>query len=387
MASDPDDRTTAGAGRGAARLEPLIRWLLAPVALVVTGLALHAMTPVLVPLVFGVMIALIVSPIDRAIAERLPQSLEWLGRIAIMLILFLLLALFILGIIYCAEQLMEQIPSISTATEELMQGDLAGLMSEMESEGDGESNGTISWLSSFLGSGSSALGSWVVETAGAVTQRVLRATGTMIAGTFLVVFFVLLLLAEARTWDAKLCEIAREGQETSWQSAVATTAGKLRRWLIVRTGVGILSAGLYAGWLWLFGIDLLPVWALLTFLLTFIPNIGSVISGVLPTVYALLTRDLGTAAAVGAGLFVIEQAIGSWLDPRIQGRQIAISPVVIFAALLIWSWIWGIAGALLSTPMTIAAMVLAAHVEPLRKIALLLSDQPNLEALDRSLAR
>ena len=198
---------------------------------------------------------------------------------------------------------------------------------------------------------------------------------------------MLLLLAEGGTWDRSCARSRANGKETAWQSAVATTADKLRRWMIVRTGVGLFSAGLYAGWLWLFGVDLLPVWALLTFLLTFLPNIGAVISGVLPTIYVLLTRDIATAAAIGAGLFVIEQAIGSWLDPRIQGRQIAISPVVIFAALLIWSWIWGIAGALLSTPMTIAAMVLAAHVGPLRKIALLLSDQPDLGALDRSLSR
>lgn len=392
-----EERTAPDSGP-AARLEPVVRWLLAPVALVVTGLALHAMTPVLVPLVFGVMIALIASPLDRGIAERLPEGLAWLGRIAIMLILFLLLALFTLGMVYCAEQVMAQIPSLSSSMEDLMEGDVAGLMSGGEEStdangGDGEDGedasvpeGAPSWLSTLLGSGS-GLGSWMVDTAGSVAERVLQAAGGMLAGVFLVVFFVVLLLAEAETWDAKLCQIARDGSESAWQSAVATTARKLRRWLIVRTGIGIFSAGLYAGWLWLFGIDLLPVWALLTFLLNFIPNIGAVISGVLPSVYALLTKDFATAAAVAGGLLVIEQAVGSWIDPWIQGRQIAISPVVIFAALLIWAWIWGIAGALLSTPMTIAAMVLAAHVGPLRPFALLLSDQRDFEALDASLAQ
>jgi AI-2 transport protein TqsA len=124
-----------------------------------------------------------------------------------------------------------------------------------------------------------------------------------------------------------------------------------------------------------------------TFLLSFIPNLGSIISGVLPTIYAFLTKDIGTAIAVGAGLTVIEQVIGNYVDPRLQGRQISISPAVIFAGLLLFAWIWGVPGALLSTPVLIAAVIAFARVEALRPAALLLSNTRSYGELDEVVGR
>jgi AI-2 transport protein TqsA len=141
------------------------------------------------------------------------------------------------------------------------------------------------------------------------------------------------------------------------------------------------------GWLYLFDVRLLPVWAILTLLLSFIPNLGSVLSGVLPTLYALVTKDFQTALLIGAGLFAIEQVVGNFIDPRLQGRQIAISPLVVLAAILIWGWIWGVAGALLAVPMTIAIMVACAQVPALRPLALILSDQTEEDELLDSLQR
>jgi AI-2 transport protein TqsA len=89
---------------------------------------------------------------------------------------------------------------------------------------------------------------------------------------------------------------------------------------------------------------------------------------------------------VGAGLIVIEQVIGNWVDPRMQGNQVALSPLVILIAVVFWGWLWGVAGAFLGTPMTLAIMIVSNAIPPLRPVALLLSNQKRPEDLDAVLS-
>ena len=132
------------------------------------------------------------------------------------------------------------------------------------------------------------------------------------------------------------------------------------------------------------GIGLLLVWPLLIFVLNFIPTIGSLVGGTLPVAYTLITRDVGTAVIVGLGILAIENVMGNLVGPRIQGRNMALSPLVILLALAFWGWAWGIAGALLAVPVTVGMVVLGAHVPVLRPWALLLSNQTGWAGLDEA---
>lgn len=113
---------------------------------------------------------------------------------------------------------------------------------------------------------------------------------------------------------------------------------------------------------------------MLALLLNFIPTIGSIIAGTLPALYALATRDPGTALAVAGGLLVIEQIMGNYVDPRLMGHQIALSPVVVLITLMVWGWIWGPLGAFLATPITVLMATLFAHSRRLRPAGMLLAD-------------
>jgi AI-2 transport protein TqsA len=148
--------------------------------------------------------------------------------------------------------------------------------------------------------------------------------------------------------------------------------------------MGVLTAALYSVALWIAGLDLIWTWAVLTVVLSFVPTIGSVIAGALPTAYALLTRDLGTAAIVGLSLLAIEQVIGNFVDPRVSGDQVKLSPLVVLIALLVWTWVWGAPGAILAVPMTLALVVLGARIEPLRPLALMMTDEGDMDGLDEA---
>ncbi len=78
---------------------------------------------------------------------------------------------------------------------------------------------------------------------------------------------------------------------------------------------------------------------------------------------------------VAGGLLVIEQVMGNFIGPRLEGKQLAISPLVIISSLLLWSWLWGAAGTVLAVPMTVLIAIALSHIDALRPFAFVLSDK------------
>ena len=374
------------------------------ILVILLGWVLRATAIVTVPIVFAVFLAVVLAPVDRIIAARLPDAAAWLGRAAVVAVLLVALTVFFGGLVYAAQQVIDEVPRISdrlrsvlpdavAAVEEMSPGGTPG---KPATDGPGAAapaadpaeNGAgvlgSDTLGEALNRAVSVAGSWLVEGAAGLARQVAGAVGAFVAATVIVVFMVLLALGESDRWQRKI-ETLWPSASPDWQDAVAAISRKLRGFLLVRAAMGALTATLYAAWLWVFDIGLLSVWAVLTFLLSFVPNLGSLVSGVLPTLYALVTRDVQTALIAGLGLFAIEQVIGNFLDPRLQGRQIAISPLVVLVSVLVWGWIWGAAGALLAVPIMLGLIVTFAHVAALRPVALLLSNQTDHAGLDRSL--
>lgn len=389
--TDPSSPSNRGAPR------PLV-WITAGILTILLLWVLRSSAAVAVPIVFALFIALILAPIDRSLAKRLPRPLAWLSRLAVMSMLLLTLAVFFGALVYSAQEVAEEIPRVAETLRQFTPEDMAAFdrLQDLVDEdvrdtqvaagpGTAENAGAEIFpdLRQTLNAAASTAGSWLVESASGLARRVIGAVGTFIAATVIVVFMVMLTLSETETWRLKIAELWPEGSSDS-AHALRAISRKLRGFLLIRAMMGGLTAVLYVAWLWAFDIALLPVWAILTVLLGFIPNLGSVISGILPTLYALVTKDLETALIVGAGLFAIEQLIGNWIDPRLQGRQISISPIVVLISILVWGYVWGAAGALLAVPIMVGLMVSFAHLPALAPLSLLLSNQTDEAAWRRS---
>jgi AI-2 transport protein TqsA len=80
----------------------------------------------------------------------------------------------------------------------------------------------------------------------------------------------------------------------------------------------------------------------------------------------------GWAVVVVAGLTAIDQVIGNYLDPRLMGRTLNVSSLVVLLSVIFWGWIWGVAGALLAVPLTVTIILICAQVPALQPIAVLL---------------
>ena len=147
---------------------------------------------------------------------------------------------------------------------------------------------------------------------------------------------------------------------------------EVQKYLVVKTATSLIAAAAIGIWLMLFKIDFAVLLAVLVFLLHFIPNLGSLIATVPGVVVALLQYGPGTAIAVGAGYLVVNGVVGNVLEPKVMGRTLGLSPLVVLLAMVFWGWLWGPIGALLSVPLTMIAKIAFENTSELRWISVLL---------------
>jgi len=125
-----------------------------------------------------------------------------------------------------------------------------------------------------------------------------------------------------------------------------------------------LSTGLFFGVLcWAFGVDFALFWGFLAFMLNFIPTVGSVMATIPPILLGLIQIDNGTNYAIFILLLIATQFVwGNVIEPYMMGSKVALNTVAVILGLVIWGYIWGIAGMLLSVPLIVLARVILAQI-------------------------
>ena len=148
----------------------------------------------------------------------------------------------------------------------------------------------------------------------------------------------------------------------------------VERYVMVQTLVGLLIAGLSAILMTALGLPNVLFWAFLIFLANYIPVIGAAIGVLLPPLFGLLEfNDLWRPLVLLAGMEAVHFAVAQVLQPRLQGSRLNLDPVVVVFALAFWALVWGVVGAVLSTPLTVVMMAILAEFSATRPIAVLLS--------------
>lgn len=151
-------------------------------------------------------------------------------------------------------------------------------------------------------------------------------------------------------------------------------AAKIRQYLGVTALTSMITGVASALWAFTVGLELALVWGVLNFLLNFIPIIGNIIGIIPASLYAIIQfQSLTMSLIVFVGFAVLQIVISNFVYPTLQGHSLALSPVAIIVALAFWSWVWGIAGALIAVPLTAALVIICEHFRSTEWIARLLS--------------
>ena len=150
----------------------------------------------------------------------------------------------------------------------------------------------------------------------------------------------------------------------------------IRRYLVLKTLISLATGAITWVILTSFGLEMALVFAVLTFVLNFIPSIGSIIAVLLPIPIALVQFETaGPVIAIIVIMTVVQMVIGNGVDPLLMGQNLNLSPVTILAALVFWGLIWGVVGMLLAAPLTAILRIVLAQFETTRPMSNLLAGQ------------
>jgi predicted PurR-regulated permease PerM len=206
-------------------------------------------------------------------------------------------------------------------------------------------------------------------------RNLVTPAGIALTTILVVVLYVAFLFVESRRFRGKLDQLIPDAERENTFDDIATRiiAG-IHRYLLLKTVLCVANAVAAYAVLKLVGLEFAEAWALLTFFLFFIPKIGAIIALILPPLFAILQFEAWLPVLLlVAGLAVVQFTMGEVVEPRLMGRSLNLSPLVILLALTFWTLIWGLAGAFLAIPMTVVILTVCSKVPALRPIAILLS--------------
>lgn len=130
---------------------------------------------------------------------------------------------------------------------------------------------------------------------------------------------------------------------------------------------------------WLLGMDFPVVWAFLAFTMNFIPIFGSIISVGITTLFSIIQfypDSIGKSIFILLFLITVNFTLGNVLEPRIEGKNLGLSPFVILVCLSLWGYIWGFFGMILAVPMTVIIKIICENIDYLNSIAVILGNDP-----------
>ncbi|MBN1911145.1 MAG: AI-2E family transporter [Pirellulales bacterium] len=331
------------------------RGLMVLAALVIVVAGMRAAAPLLVPFLLAVFIAVIIAPLFVAMRRRrVPTAL------ALVLMIVLLVVLGLLGITVVRASL-DGFSAKVPEYQERLQTETQGLWQWLDAKGIDVPEGALSEVFSpqvamrYLGTVTSTLSGLLAE-------------------GFLILLVVVFIFLEAAILPAKIRALPGVSGETWGQ--LEQLVEHVQRYMSLKTLTCLLTGVLVGIMAAALGIDFPVLMGLLAFLLNFVPNIGSFIAAIPGVLLALVQYGPGTAGLAIGGYVVINVLVGNVLEPRIMGRGLGISPLVILISMIFWGWALGAVGMLLSVPLTIAAKVGLEGLPETRWIALLMSDRP-----------
>ena len=203
-----------------------------------------------------------------------------------------------------------------------------------------------------------------------ITANAVNGFLNVMGKTFLVFLIVIFILTEFGGFVVKSKAIIfGSGKSISYFS---TIAANIRQYLWIKTIVALAVGTLIYFALLIIGIEYALLWALIAALMNYIPNIGSIIASIPAVLFALVQSGTGGAIWTLVSFMVIYNVVGNFVEPKIMGKGLGLSTLVVFLSLLFWGLIFGTVGMVLSVPITMAIKIILEQNEKTRWISLIL---------------
>ncbi|MEL6252638.1 MAG: AI-2E family transporter [Bacteroidota bacterium] len=211
---------------------------------------------------------------------------------------------------------------------------------------------------------------------GEILSSILSSLSDLIGNTFMILLYAIFILLEEAQFGKKIRAVfSEEDQYNRFNEILGEIESSISQYFRLKTLVSLLTGVLSYVALLFIGIDSPAFWAFLIFLLNYIPTIGSLVATGFPAIFALLQFGEALPAILVLGIVgFIQILVGNYIEPRLMGSSMNISPLVTIIALTLWGMIWGVIGMILSVPITVVMILVFSHFESTRPVAIMLSE-------------
>lgn len=216
---------------------------------------------------------------------------------------------------------------------------------------------------------------------GEILTNIANSISSIFGDTIIILVYAAFMFSEETSFKLKLEKMFRDKVEYARVNGMLNKIGtSFSDYIRLKTYVSLMTGGVGYVFLLIMGVDSPFFWALLMFLLNYIPTIGSLIATLFPAIFSLMQfGDYTPFLIILVGLGIIEWIIGNVIEPKLMGNSLNLSPLVTILALIVWGQIWGITGMLLSTPITVVMVIVFSQFEKTRSVAIMLSQNGDID--------
>lgn len=335
-------------------------------AIVVIFAGIKFASSVLVPFLLGTLIAIAAQPLSRILEQR-GVSRALANTVTILTALAVVAGGTVL-LVYAASELSEALPALQAS---LLKARDAVILS-LEQRGL-ERMATVVHEMNFSQALPQTFASGLLGAANLATRF------------FLIIVITVFVLLEAASFEKKL-RLAF-GEPTAKQIDASSAVREVQRYLVLKSIVCVGTGAFVGVMVAAFGLRSPLFWGILAFVLNYIPFVGSLVAGAPAVLLAWVQLGTVDALVLAAGYLFINFAFGNILEPRLMGRSLGMSPLVVLLSVFIWGWLLGPVGALLSVPLTQMIKIGCSHTPHWKWLAVLMGhfkeiDQKAAEASD-----
>lgn len=339
----------------------VIAALLAVIVIIALGVIMHELRSVLLPFVLALMLSYIFKPVVLYLRNK-----KFPTAVAILTVLIAVSgALFSLSLlIYKSfESFAKQFPKYEAKIQAAI-ADIQASMQNLPVEFQGYIN-ALDWTSAIEFS--------------SLTAFVTSGLGSFInffSYLFLIILYMVFILAGGGQVAAKVKVALHNRFAAKISDVIENIDRQVRQYLLMKTMISLGTGTLTTVLLLIFGVDFAVFWGFLTFLLNYIPNVGSVLATVFPIGVSLLQYgSLGRSVGVAIALIGAQMVMGNIVEPKVMEKSLNLSPLLVLISLIFWGWLWGVWGMVLAVPIVSTIKIIFENVDVLKPIAVLMSGE------------
>jgi AI-2 transport protein TqsA len=203
--------------------------------------------------------------------------------------------------------------------------------------------------------------------------------GSALSNIILILLTVTFILLEASSFPHKLRSVLGDPERVFPQ--FTKFVDDIRRYMIIKTIISLIAGMIIGLWLFILGVDFPILWGFIAFLLHFVPNVGQIIAAIPAVLLALIQLGPGPAALAAAGYLVVGFTLGNVVEPRLMGRKLGLSTLVVFLSIILWGSLLGLIGVVLCIPFTMTLKFAFESSKSTRWIAVLLGSENSTESM------